>query len=61
MLYMKRMLEEFNVELDTNMTPDLEAEGYARNIARGIQALRKKTGLVKEDFIELVIRFIDQF
>jgi len=47
--------EEFNVELDTNMTPDLEAEGYARNIARGIQALRKKTGLVKEDFIELVI------
>lgn len=43
------------VELDTTLTPDLEAEGYARNLSRSVQALRKKSGLVKEDFIELVI------
>ena len=47
--------KEFLIELDTNMTPDLEVEGYARNIARGIQALRKKVGLVKENLIELII------
>lgn len=32
-------------ELDTKMTPELEAEGYARNIIRSIQAFRKKLGL----------------
>ena len=43
------------IELDTKLTPELEAEGYARNISRSVQALRKKAGLVKEDFIELVV------
>ena len=37
------------------MTPVLEAEGYAREISRKVQALRKKAGLVKENKIELVI------
>jgi len=30
------------VTLDTNQTPELEAEGYAREISRKIQAARKK-------------------
>jgi len=46
---------EFSVELDTKITPELEAEGYAREFARNIQAARKKEGLQKGDSIELSI------
>jgi len=45
--------KEISVELDTKMTPELEAEGYGRVIARQIQSLRKKAGLVKENKIKL--------
>ena len=41
------------VELDTKITPELEAEGYAREISRKVQAGRKKAGLVKTDMINL--------
>lgn len=44
------------VELDTNMTPELEAEGYAREFARNVQAARKKAGLKKGDLISLKIK-----
>jgi isoleucyl-tRNA synthetase len=47
--------EEISVELDTNVTPELEAEGFAREITRKIQAGRKEMGLVKEDKITLFI------
>jgi len=47
--------KQIKVELDTKITPELEQEGYAREIARKVQALRKKSGLVKQDKIELVI------
>lgn len=46
---------EFSVEFDTTPTPELEAEGYAREISRAIQAERKKKGLVKTDKIRLSI------
>jgi isoleucyl-tRNA synthetase len=46
---------ELKVELDTKMTPELEAEGYARELARFIQNERKKAGLVKEDKIEIEV------
>ena len=46
---------EFSVEFDTAMTPELEAEGYAREISRGIQAERKKKGLIKINKIMLSI------
>jgi len=49
------------VKLDTKMTPKLEAEGYARVISRKVQALRKKTGLVKEDHIKLIIVIDEEF
>jgi isoleucyl-tRNA synthetase len=45
--------KELKVELDTKMTPELEAEGYSREFARKIQAERKNAGLKKGDIISL--------
>jgi isoleucyl-tRNA synthetase len=47
--------EFISVELDTNITPELEAEGFARELARKVQAFRKELGLEKKDKIELVV------
>ncbi|MEM4230735.1 MAG: class I tRNA ligase family protein [Candidatus Pacearchaeota archaeon] len=47
--------EELKIEFDTSITPELEAEGYAREISRWVQAKRKKEGLVKKDKIVLKI------
>ncbi|MCH7850589.1 MAG: isoleucine--tRNA ligase [Nanoarchaeota archaeon] len=47
--------EDLKVTLDTNLTPELEAEGFAREISRKIQSLRKEAALVKEDRISLEI------
>ena len=47
--------EELEVTLDTKQTPELEAEGYAREISRKVQAARKKNDLIKSDTIELEI------
>ncbi len=49
------------VNLDTKQTPELEAEGYAREISRQVQAFRKKLGLEKKDKIELNIITDDNF
>lgn len=38
------------------MTEELEAEGYAREIIRKIQAERKKQGMIKEDKIKVAIK-----
>jgi isoleucyl-tRNA synthetase len=46
---------EIKVELDTKMTPELEGEGYAREISRKVQALRKNSGLIKENLISLYV------
>ncbi|MBS3149582.1 isoleucine--tRNA ligase [Candidatus Woesearchaeota archaeon] len=46
---------EFSVKLDTKLTKELEQEGYAREIMRAIQDLRKKEKLEKKDRIELYI------
>jgi len=45
--------KEISVKLDTKLTSELETEGFAREISRKVQALRKEKGLVKENFIEL--------
>ncbi len=42
-----------SIVLDTKMTPELEAEGYAREISRKVQAARKNVGFVKTDKIGL--------
>jgi len=47
--------QDLKVEFDTNINPELEAEGYAREISRQVQAFRKKLGLIKIDKIELFI------
>ena len=41
--------------LNTEMTPELLGEGYAREISRKIQAMRKNAGLKKEDEIKLAV------
>ena len=46
---------EINVELDTKLTPELEAEGHAREFARHIQAARKNAGLKKGDLVDIEI------
>ncbi len=44
---------EIKVELDTKITRELEGEGYAREIARKIQALRKKNRFIKKEKIKI--------
>ncbi|MEK6844990.1 MAG: isoleucine--tRNA ligase, partial [Nanoarchaeota archaeon] len=52
---------ELSVNFDTAMTPELEAEGYAREISRQIQAFRKKLGLEKSDWINLQLIVDEEF
>src|SRR3989344_8203670 len=47
--------EEIKVELDIKINEELEAEGFAREVARKIQAERKKEGLKKSDLIKINI------
>jgi len=44
------------IYLNKEMTDELEAEGFAREIMRRVQALRKKAGLQKADSISLFIK-----
>ena len=44
------------VYLNRETTDELEAEGFAREVMRRVQALRKKAGLQKSDSISLFIR-----
>ena len=53
--------KETNVKFDTKMTPELEAEGYAREMSRQIQAFRKKLGLEKKNKVETFIITDDKF
>lgn len=43
------------IQLDTEMDERLEEEGYARELMRRVQSLRKEAGLKKSDRIELYI------
>ncbi len=47
--------KKISVKLDTKSTPELEAEGYAREMSRQVQAFRKKLGLEKKDRIQTFI------
>ncbi len=49
------------IEMDFKLTLELEAEGYAREISRKIQALRKKISLNKENLISLEIEIDKEF
>jgi isoleucyl-tRNA synthetase len=43
----------YGVALDLDLSPELVAEGIAREVVRGVQDLRKASGLAVEDRIEL--------
>jgi isoleucyl-tRNA synthetase len=43
----------YGVALDLELTPELRAEGAAREVVRAVQDLRKSSGLAVEDRIEL--------
>ncbi len=45
-----------NVYVDTTRTPELDAEGYAREVMRRVQQLRKNDGLERKDRINLHIK-----
>ncbi|HLD01001.1 MAG TPA: isoleucine--tRNA ligase [Candidatus Nanoarchaeia archaeon] len=44
------------VYLNTKLNPQLEAEGYSREVMRHLQELRKKEGLQKTDRINLILK-----
>lgn len=46
---------EISVELDTELTSELEAEGFARELSRKVQAFRKKLSLQKHQKIKLLV------
>jgi len=48
--------KELKVTLDTKMTPELEAEGFSRELSRKIQSMRKNAGLKKGQHIEAAIQ-----
>ena len=52
---------EEKIILNTKTTPELEAEGYARELSRQVQAFRKKLGLKKENSVETYIITDDKF
>ena len=60
-LNLDKKIEENSVKLDFEMTPELEAEGYAREISRQIQAFRKRLGLDKKDEVEVIIVVDEKF
>jgi isoleucyl-tRNA synthetase len=62
--YVSADVKNGSVYLNKNMTPELELEGYAREVMRRVQQLRKDSGLNKKDAIELYIETelaIDEF
>ncbi len=48
------------ITLDLNITPELEAEGFAREIARKIQSVRKERNMKKEERITLELHMSDK-
>lgn len=58
-LNIKQVIEDMSlvsdVELDTEITPELKMEGVFRELVRAIQDLRKTSGLTPNDRINLVI------
>ena len=47
------------VYVDVALTPELEAEGYAREVIRRIQEMRRQLDLAVEDFITVEIMIND--
>jgi len=54
--YVEGAFRQGFIYLNREMSDELEAEGFAREIMRRVQALRKKAGLQKSDSISLFVR-----
>lgn len=52
--YKNSSKEEVKGEMDTKITPQLQAEGEARDLIRQVQQLRKDTGLTLKDQVKIV-------
>jgi len=50
---LKQVQDDTNVKLDTNITPELAAEGVARDFVRSVQDARKKAGFEVENRVTL--------
>ena len=48
------------VYVDANLTPELEAEGYAREVIRRLQDMRKELDLVVDENIQVSVRIEDE-
>lgn len=55
-LYKASEFRNGSVYLNTERTSELEAEGYARELMRNVQGLRKEAGLEKSDRIVLFVK-----
>jgi len=53
-------MEDATVYVDVALTPDLEAEGYAREVIRRIQEMRRQLDLAVEDFITVDVAIADE-
>ncbi len=53
--------KDFDAYLDKTMTPELEEEGYFRELTRRIQSIRKDSKLDKKDRIELYLNLDAEF
>ena len=51
--------DEEKVELDTELTPELKAEGNYRELLRNIQKMRKQEKLVPSDEVVLLVETSD--
>lgn len=58
--YVEAEFRKGSVYLDITRNEELEAEGYAREVMRNIQNLRKKSGLLKLDKIILYLKVSDE-
>jgi len=57
----KSTKKDWKVEIDMKITQELEAEGYARELSRHIQAYRKELGLNKNEKVETYVITDDKF
>jgi isoleucyl-tRNA synthetase len=52
-------MQDATVYVDVALTPELEAEGYAREVIRRIQEMRRQLDLAVEDFIAVDVLVSD--
>ena len=53
-------MKDATVYVDVTLTPDLEAEGYAREVIRRIQEMRRQLDLNVDDFIVAAVDVADE-